>query len=364
LLLSDFDVEGQLRPNIRNEDGKSTIIPLVAMDEMTPPFCGPKDWVELTCQSIIKGFDQSDSTSSRVAPIGLVRFARGGKSRALHEIEQYFRNHHKDITVIFVSFNDVSSLVAEERADPVEALCRRICFWFLKDRTNSNDFGAQFDEILQCKVDCKAVLQYLGNGPCILLIDELNQFVKAETRALAEFLKTNFLVRKGRFFVFSSHVLTTKQILREFMDGDSDREVEILKLPTIPSLGEAREKLVSDLTPQQAIYCGLAPALIHTWYNLGELVEYKGDPVTLSYDEVRWLCSTFVDGDVGNVPAQFLRYMEADSKANVLCIPYHIVQIMVLMNQQSRKTCHWRVLAYCRNIANAFKAFETAELKI
>jgi hypothetical protein len=236
--------------------------------------------------------------------------------------------------------------------------------WFLKDRTNSNDFGAQFDDILQCKVDCKAVLQYLGNGPCILLIDELNRFVKAETRALAEFLKTNFLVQKGRFFVFSSHVLTTKQILREFMDGDSDREVEILKLPTIPSLGEAREKLVSDLTPQQAIYCGLAPALIHTWYNLGELVEYKGDPVTLSYDEVRWLCSTFVDGDVGNVPAQFLRYMEADSKANVLCIPYHIVQIMVLMNQQSRKTCHWRVLAYCRNIANAFKAFETAELKI
>jgi hypothetical protein len=32
--------------------------------------------------------------------------------------------------------------------------------------------------------------------------------------------------------------------------------------------------------------------------------------------------------------------------------------------KESRETCHWRVRDYCREIANAFSAFETAELKI
>jgi hypothetical protein len=171
-------------------------------ESMPPNFCGPAGWVQLTCNAIIKGCNQQDDSSNRVPPIGFVRHAHGGKSRAFHEIEQYLREHHPDIVVINIMFCNYSSVDFNEEADPVGALCHRICFWFLKDRTKPEEFEQQYSKMKQYKVNSDAILKFIGDQPCILLIDQLNSFDAARTTTLVQFLMYNFLLRRGRFFAF------------------------------------------------------------------------------------------------------------------------------------------------------------------
>ena len=77
------------------------------------------------------------------------------------------------VAVIYVSFNDFSSLDPWEMRDPVGALCRRIAFAALKGR---EEFPTDddFDSFRQTMVTEGDILSWLGDTPCILLMDELN----------------------------------------------------------------------------------------------------------------------------------------------------------------------------------------------
>jgi hypothetical protein len=330
-------------------------------DTKMPEFCGPERWVISTCEQIEKGADEVDG-DDRIPPIGLVRFSRGGKSRVLYEIGRYLREKYKkerkDIVVINISFNDYSPLDPTESTDPVEALCRRICFWFLQKRTDLGNFAAQYNEIRGDKVDSAKVLNYIGGRPCILLIDELNKL--DDTKLISEFLKRNFLIAKGRFFVFTSHVLTTEESLRTYMDGNSNRPVTIRKLPIIPSLNEARKKLFSTLTPDQAMFCGLSPALIHTTQKGSLPVNLALKPATFEDTQVQQLCQTFVNGDYTLVPAPFLSLMDTDTDqpgttSNILWVPVLVMQIMHFINRWSEKTCSKGVFSLCSEIGSALQ---------
>jgi hypothetical protein len=329
-----------------------------------PEFCGPDKWVETTCDLIMEGFDKRDAPNEKVAPLGLVRFSQGGKSRGLFETKQFLRVNHKAVTVIYVTFNDVSPLDENEQTDPVEALCRRICFWFHKDRTDVDGFRSLYRKMRGYKVNSNAVLEFIGKRPCILLIDELNQFEGTKvSKELAVFLKQHFIAEKGRFFVFTSHVVSTEEFLRNYMDTNSNRLVTILKLPTIQSLSDARAKLYSMLTPQKAIYCGLSPALIYTVQELNRKVRLTLQPAKLTDTQVQELCQTCLNGKYKLVPDLFLKFMDIEDDDTVLWVPAHIVEIMCFITYHSRGTCSHGVLSCCSAIASAFERLNDSKLK-
>jgi len=111
----------------------------------------------------------------------------------------------------------------------------------------------------------------------LLLIDELNRIdnlsEKNDDRAetFAKFLKDNFLVQTGHYFVFSSHILTTEAHLASYLDWKSDRGLILKELSVIPSIRIAKQifNLVS-LLPQDAIYFGLVPSLLYVSGKHGE----------------------------------------------------------------------------------------------
>jgi hypothetical protein len=305
----------------------------------------------------VEGANDADA-EHRVSPMGLVRYSRGGKSRALYEIEQYLRKHFPEFVVIHISFNDYSPLDPNEQDSPVEALCRRICFWFLQKRTDSENFAKEYRQIRDARVDPQAVMDYIGNEPCILLVDELNMM--QDTSLLTNFLKLNFLIEKGRFFVFTSHVMSTKELLQEYMENPSMRSVRIEKLPIIESLMDAQQTLdFMSLTTREAIFCGLSPALIHTAIQRGIPM-----PITVKWENVidiavRQLCCTVVNGDYKLVPVQLLRYMDPVSNEKAIWVPLHLREILRYI-VDGKNACSLEVLSYCREIAAAFDRFRSS----
>jgi hypothetical protein len=332
-------------------------------DEKMPEFCCPKDWVESICELIEERADMEDDGGLRIPPLGLVRCSRGGKSRGMYEIGGNLKKNNQAVdqeeehkVVIHISFNDHTPLDSNEQLDPVEALCRRICFWFLESRTDRKTYGHEFGKLKESKVNSTAVLEHIGSRPCILLIDELNNCI--DTKPLAEFLKNNFLARKGRFFVFTSHVLSTEVYLRRYLDPESlsQRAVTILKLPTIESIQEAQEKIYQQLTVLNVIACGFSPGIIHTALRRGLDIPIDLERTAFNDTQVRELCQTFVDGECTLVHDPFLQYMDADG-GRVLWIPFHMARILTFICYWSVGTCNSGVLLYCEAIASAFNEF-------
>jgi hypothetical protein len=60
---------------------------------------------------------------------------------------------------------------------------------------------------------------WLQKHKCILFIDELNLLQNVIDGDLALFLKDTFLLPSGRGYVFSSHVVSLTEKLRDFPHG-------------------------------------------------------------------------------------------------------------------------------------------------
>ena len=81
-------------------------------------------------------FDLQDDTGgeTRVPPLASVRCTRGGKTRALTEMERRLKITPKwdDVVVIRISTNDFSGLdECDDLGDHIQILCRRIAFFLL-----------------------------------------------------------------------------------------------------------------------------------------------------------------------------------------------------------------------------------------
>jgi hypothetical protein len=118
--------------------------------------------------------------------------------------------------------------------------------------------------------------RWLGDSPCVLLIDELNNLEclalhgNNDASLCFGFLKSNFLSKENRYMVFSSHVVTTTIQLSSFMESASSQRVEIRALPLIPTLSVAVENFDwADLNARQLLYCGNVPALVYTGWAKG-----------------------------------------------------------------------------------------------
>ncbi len=110
-------------------------------ESVTPPTLQPNDpkeyitkaWLDDAMHTVEKNVLNCDSNAQHVPAMGLIRCSRGGKTRALHEITRAMKAKRPDVAVIYVSFNDYSSIEPDEIEDLVAALCLRIAFAALKD---------------------------------------------------------------------------------------------------------------------------------------------------------------------------------------------------------------------------------------
>eukprot|EP00751_Fragilariopsis_kerguelensis_P029385 CAMPEP_0170916974 /NCGR_PEP_ID=MMETSP0735-20130129/7109_1 /TAXON_ID=186038 /ORGANISM="Fragilariopsis kerguelensis, Strain L26-C5" /LENGTH=615 /DNA_ID=CAMNT_0011315169 /DNA_START=86 /DNA_END=1929 /DNA_ORIENTATION=- len=190
-----------------------------------------RDLVNLTF-SCAKGTDSPDGTY-RVPLTSLARCSRGGKTRALLELEKQLS---QKTSTLFVSFNDFSDCEDEiQRGDSsLEMLCRRIAFAARPQENRDASLMKDFEGFKKCIVSGEDVTAWLG--------DQV------------------FCVKEGRYYVFSSHLSTTNP--EEAAPSQSFRKMSNADLPLIENLSVAKTNLnITGLSPRLALYYGLIPAL-------------------------------------------------------------------------------------------------------
>ena len=270
-----------------------------------PEFVAPEGWLDSVTDEIIAQMQRSDETEEnysgcgttqtqtehdgdqslveRVAPMAVVRCSRGGKTRALYEIANKIRGYKLDgqdeanIAALYISLNDYSSLWPWEQKNPLQALLRRIVFMASHNGGNKRNTGT-FDDFTKKTghVDEEDFLKWLGDAdssPCFLIVDELNnlnQLSKKNSSAATEFgrfIQRNFISTRNRYFVFSSHEVSTLEFFSFLIDPHPSKghmpPVILQELPITDTLSKAR-KLKSNLnSAREAIYYGLLPGLIY-----------------------------------------------------------------------------------------------------
>jgi hypothetical protein len=183
-----------------------------------PEFTCNEDWMESVETEIEAQLESSDDPtgSERIPPMAVVLCSRGGKTRALYEIANKMherRPSRRDpVAVIYVSFNDFSSLLPEEQHDPLQALCQRIAFTARMDPPRDMDKADAFDQFRSKNYDIKPeqIHEWLGNSRAILLVDELNNLTALSEKHSDEatrfwnFVKKNYKTEGALFCILLS----------------------------------------------------------------------------------------------------------------------------------------------------------------
>jgi hypothetical protein len=319
------------------------------VDATDPPFTSEPGWLKETERIVLEHYVAEDG-KERVPPMALVRCSRGGKTRALEELARMLKSRH--IPVVMISLNDYSSLKEWERADGIGAVCSRIAFAASHDR----DFGRSLKQYVhfakqKWDVTVQHIEEWLGDKPCVLLIDELNNL--PQSRPLADFLKSNFVSCANRYLVFSSHVLATIRELSEFMDGSggSKRGVVLRELPLIPSLRMAQANFWwPSLNAREALFYGMVPALIHEAHleivdvGSAHLPTAKRDVAIhrclggqlVTVNGVKSLLGSFITGkkDFVMEPLQCLMVArKLGTSSAIEWIPFHMMEVLSTFSQ-------------------------------
>ena len=234
-----------------------------------------KAWLDDAIHNVETNFMKYDTDAERVPIMGLIRCSRGGNTRALKEIARAIKAKMPDVAVIYVSFNDYSSIEADEKGDLVSALCLRIAFAALKDddpaknESSKEALGACFGDFKSAnRVTKSDIITWLSKKPCLLLIDDMNigtENAPSDSKSeLYLFLKRYFLSGAMRYFVFSSHIISTSFEAKDYLDSKGHRRMIPNWLPQIPDLASVSLSLHLDfrLTALRAIYNGLISSLL------------------------------------------------------------------------------------------------------
>ena len=329
----------------------------------TPLFVCQDDWLEdvkYTVERQVAVADGDEGEDFRVEPMALVRCSRGGKTRALYEIANLgIRYGEERVTVIFVSLNDFSPLDHDDQEDPLQALLLRIAFAALRSRNAAGRKGKtlsqQFSEFREenyaiTKTD---ILLWLGDSPALLVVDELNNLdeltVKKSPKAteFAAFVKEFFLKTQGRYFIFSTHILSSLECFGVFLDPSkaSERNVVLQEPPLVNNLSTVLENLNKSLRgSREAIYYGLMPGLIYARASRPHhSVAVKRTMAmntfvneTTNEERESWFHSillSLLNGDVNFVPERLHILLDASPSevgfGLIRWVPYHLQYVMM-----------------------------------
>ena len=305
-----------------------------------PPFCAEEGWLDKLATCVGVGLDQSDGIGQdekiidRVAPLALIRCSRGGKTRTLYELAKVFHELRPGVAVIFVSFNNDTSIADWELEDPVGALCRRIAFAALDIESPASEDWKRFANTYVTSED---VIAWLGKTPCLLLIDELNLLHCG--KEVAGFLKDHFLSTMGRYFVFSSHVVPASELLSKFLDNTSLRKVLIWGLPLVETMADAQVKLGwPAITVREVLARGRLPGLIVVTRldpAGGPPIVYATRNAVLSSVFEKWndksakyLLDSFLTGQTEGVLEPLLQFMNASETGCIIWVPFHMEHVL------------------------------------
>jgi hypothetical protein len=118
-----------------------------------PEFTSGKDWTGSVNIKIQAQLESADAPLTEVPPMDAVRCSQGGKTWALYEIAHriHATSHPpgaEPVAVIFVTFNNFSSLQLHEQDDPVNALCQMYCLHGTQSPHAAQRYNEQITSLL------------------------------------------------------------------------------------------------------------------------------------------------------------------------------------------------------------------------
>lgn len=358
-------------------------------DEKEPPtFLCDKEWLKgvlntidafLPCREFNNGL--------RIPPLAISRCSRGGKTRALHEIALEVQrqtkravDHVVPVNVLMVSFNgNITPIKPAEKRAPLFALTRRIAFALSNIEKTAETFDRMFHPL---NITEEQVRRWLGNHSWLLLIDELNNLdlvneqETVENVELAQFLKSHFLVKPGRYFVFSTHEISTGYQLCNFMESNSDRDTKFKALPLIPSLAATMDAFGDEMhdkgkfSPRLAVYCGLVPGLIYL-ETCNNFPTTRRQEILNTFLERRptdedmvVILETVLEGTYQSLLdyPELLQLMDTTEAAKVRWIPNHLVCLLeTVATSQQRAKLFKNMRGHLHKICELFGQFRDAK---
>jgi hypothetical protein len=108
--------------------------------------------------------NKEDSPNDCKSPFGVMRCARGGKTRTLLELASSLAKKEPDTIVLFVSCNDNTSVEKWEKGNPLGAICRHLVLPLQPEGLSSN-------QRMSCKSLVIADWVTINDGCVVLFID-------------------------------------------------------------------------------------------------------------------------------------------------------------------------------------------------
>jgi hypothetical protein len=202
-------------------------------------------------KNVFKYIDKTATNKTRLAATILPRLARGGKTTILHLLFEELER--VGLCPICVSFNGTTRprfnrLPGESDK---EALLRVIGSQFYR----GGERNIRFEE--------KTITQFLEKTkkPIVLLIDELNALSENIDTGLADFLRDEFLDKKDRYLVYTSHIQMNIEHVTTTMgesSRNSNRPSIVAQLPVTYDVKKLRKmhKNCEGITEGIAFYHG------------------------------------------------------------------------------------------------------------
>ncbi|CEM33821.1 unnamed protein product [Vitrella brassicaformis CCMP3155] len=221
----------------------------------------------------------------RVPPTAISRFSYGGKTRMIKELALSLQQH--GIPALFITFNEFTkpSVFELDNKTPLESIGLRIAWATatpeaLERVAKASDKAAAdltfADWVENVSVSSRSIEEWLGTHPLALFVDELNlripedtDFEKARSAKDFDFFVTNnFLNKRHRCFVFSSHVFTLGDNLEKYYYKFGGRRVFRPEIPRVQKLPDVTESgLCPDVHAGFVCWTGRAPSLLALMYS-------------------------------------------------------------------------------------------------
>ncbi len=301
-----------------------------------------KAWLVTAMNIVRNNIVKSDRSGVQVPPIGLI--IRRGENLALLEIDRAAKATMDNTAVIYVNFYDIRG---DRRGDLVSALCRQIAFAALEDQSVTFcDFESRVE------VTESDIITWLGNQPCLLLIDRLHVATldasEDSKKELFSFLRKHFLIKPNRYFVFSSHVESIIRDVDAYLDSKSHSEIKALELPLNPETKEFESTRALGLRESSSL------GLIYNAFIPGLLL--KSDGVFLPEQELVWdllnfvsklnddgivqLMASYIDGNRWNVFPELLAFLSTGEQGKIQWIVRHM-ELLLQMFESCNRISKW-----------------------
>jgi hypothetical protein len=212
------------------------------------------------------GYDSAGG-SVRIPPLVLSRLSRGGKTTVLYLLFEKLKQH--GYAPIYITFNGGFQRLVDET--DAEAILRLIGVQFINvpqgRQANSLELKFNRDQVLEA-------LTKTANGlPVVLLVDELNSLRKPLDVTGACLLREEFLDKKDRYLVFSTHepmnvdAVSIDNHIGTVSDPTSQRGFIPLQMPFSTDV-RAYHAMFGDAsiypTPVQVAIYGGIPSLLYS----------------------------------------------------------------------------------------------------